>query len=119
MRSLGVILLALFGILALVQSGSISLGNRNWYDQLLLRQNIFIHGNQWQPRPSFNLTYPARGSRNSSKVINFIQIRDLTRYQNGGSPILLSGGIGFKHVNILLKSQTSNGLNVTAEIWGR
>ncbi|XP_055378861.1 uncharacterized protein LOC129610342 [Condylostylus longicornis] len=114
MKFLGCLIFALIAAFAVVSATNSTWGARNWNDQMIFRQNIVIKGNY----PTYNLTFPARAGANTRKI-TYILARDLTRFGNGGQATLYRGGVGFKNVTLIFRSQSNTGLNMTAEIWGR
>lgn len=133
-----VLLLAVF---VASQAYSASWGRKNNGDYLLSRQvevRVPQKNNYW----SINVDYPRAVSTlvglnglpsspdNANTFfllqgspsyynITFVNVIDNFRNSSGAQPSLWSGGPGYRFVQVNLRSQVSQGLNSTVEIWGR
>ncbi|XP_055586657.1 probable salivary secreted peptide [Uranotaenia lowii] len=104
------------GALVFAQSHNQFWGFKGPYDTLLNR-TIAVKSSSILQVKTLDLTYPVKGQlgRNITAIYAYDQITN----GKGGYATLLSGGVGFNHTKIHLKSQRGNEFNFIVEIYGR
>ena len=103
--------------LSLATSYSNSWGRRNSEDYILMREQVIRmpkRNDYW----TLNIQYPKPG-QNSYRTISAINVIDRFTNGSGAFPTLLTGGPGWKHASLNLRSQNGRGINSTVEMWGR
>ncbi|KAI9583833.1 uncharacterized protein LOC119636066 [Glossina fuscipes] len=96
---------------------SVTWGNRNSSDALLMRQRVVrtpLKNQYW----SVNVEFPNPGQANQ-RTISAVIVYDHFNNKSGAQPSLWSGGPGWRFATVNLKSVMSGGINSTVEMYGR
>ncbi|KAH8237781.1 hypothetical protein KR032_000063 [Drosophila birchii] len=109
------IALVLSAIFAVAFAANASWGTKLSSSKLASTQNVTIH-KRANAYVDAQVVFPVNGQTNT-KIIRFISVTDRFTNSSGPTATLWSGGPGFTHATIQLKSQYAQGINVTALIY--
>ncbi|KAH8413387.1 hypothetical protein KR009_010492 [Drosophila setifemur] len=109
------IALVLSALVAITFAANSTWGTKLSSSKLAGTQNVTIHkkANVFQEA---TVSFPLSGQTNT-KVIRFINVTDRFTNSSGPYSTLWSGGPGYTFATINVKSQLSQGINVTVQFW--
>ncbi|KAH8278067.1 uncharacterized protein [Drosophila bipectinata] len=104
--------LVLSAIVALAFAANASFGSKLSSSKLASTQNLTIYkkNNTYQDG---TIVFPLSGQTNT-KIIRFINVTDRFTNSSGPTTTLWSGGPGFTFATLFVKSQFSQGINISA-----
>lgn len=110
------VFLGFVALMGLASSTNVTWGNVGPYD-VLLHYDIAKKSSSMLKVVTLDVTYPNAYQYNN-RTITAIRVTDQVPDEKGGYAQLYSGGVGFNHVTVHLKSQRGKGFNFIIEIFG-
>jgi hypothetical protein len=109
--------IAIFGLIFItVESYNITFGSPTQYD-VILHRSVQIKSSKFYQVVTLNVTWPEKYERNN-RTITAIRLIDQVPKSSAYVQIY-SGGVGFNHTTLHLKSERNKKLNYILEIYGR
>lgn len=112
-----ILILSVFGLIStIVECYNVTFGTPMQFD-VLLHKSVQIKSSKFYQIVTLNVTWPEKYVRNN-RTITAIRLIDQVPKSSAYVQIY-SGGIGFNHTTLHLKSERNRKLNYILEIYGR